>query len=59
MFVVVGTSIENVYNFCDFYKALVLKSLWNLNFLELADNGLLSCIAVVVVYERKWGIPGP
>ena len=45
--------IENVTKFCDFYKALVLQSLWNGNFFELADNGLLGCMAVVGAPSQK------
>jgi len=47
--------IENVYNFCIFYKALVLQSIWNGDFFEFGDNGLLSCIRVVGLEPRKWG----
>jgi len=47
--------IENVTNFCVFYKALVLQSLWNGNFFELADNGLSGCSPVVRENSRKWG----
>ncbi len=47
--------IENVTNFCGFYKALVLQSLWDKHFFKLADNGLYGCIGVVVMCERKIG----
>jgi len=52
--------IENVTNLCFFYNPLALQSLWNGNFLDLADNGVLGCVVVVVVNSRKWGhIYGP
>ena len=41
------TVIETVHNFCDPYKALMLQGLWNGNFAEFGNNGLLSCITVV------------
>ena len=37
------TVIENVHKFCDFYKVLNLKGLWNENFAELADNEPFGC----------------
>jgi len=43
------TRIENVTNFRVFYKVLILKGLWNMNFAEFVDNGLLGCMRVVVV----------
>jgi hypothetical protein len=46
--------IETVHNFYDFYKALLLKSLWNRIFFEFRDNGLYGCRLVVVVCDRKW-----
>ena len=39
--------IENVHNFCDSYKALLLYSLRTAHFFELADNRLLNCTPVV------------
>jgi hypothetical protein len=48
--------IENVHNFLDFCKALVLQGLRSENFFELADNGLLSCITVVGFNSRKRGL---
>jgi hypothetical protein len=43
------TRIKNVTTFRDFYKVLILKGLWNENFAEFGDNGLLSCTPVVGV----------
>ena len=53
--VVPRTVIENVYNFYDFYKALMLQSLRKGNFFELADNEVLGCSRVVGADSRKWG----
>ncbi len=47
------TVIENVTNFYDFCNALLLLSLRCEHFFILADNGLLSCTAVVAVNLRK------
>jgi len=49
------TSIETVHNFCDFCKALMAQRLWNGNFTEFGDNGLLGCSEVVYFYSPKWG----
>jgi hypothetical protein len=50
------TRIENVTNFRVFYMVLILKGLWNENFAEFGDNGLLSCTTVVGANSQKWGI---
>ncbi len=39
----IPADIENVTNFYDFYKALMLQSLRKGNFFELADNKVLGC----------------
>ena len=41
------TRIENVINFHDFYKALILKGIWNENIAEFGYNRLLGCSWVV------------
>lgn len=46
---------ENVYNFRDFYKALMPQNLWNGIFVEFRDNGPSGCRRVVRVNSRKWG----
>jgi hypothetical protein len=43
--------IENIHSFCVFYKALVLQSLWNGIFFELADNEPLGCRMIVNLRE--------
>jgi len=51
----IATAIETVHNFCVFYKAMLLQSLWNGNFFELRDNGLWGCSQVVYFFLAKMG----
>jgi len=46
--------IETVHNFFDLCKALIAQGLWNDNFAEFGDNGLLGCSQLVYFYSRKW-----
>ncbi len=50
------TAIENVYNFCDFCKALAIRNLWNRNFFEFGDNGPFGCRKVVQTITRRGGV---